>query len=438
MKRGDGMSARPNFLQRLLNVRRRETPTIEPGMYHFRREAHGTYARFHLRVERDGSGLLLANASVAARLTQSGVLIAHGLFTGEPDNVVLARMQDIYGGVDAHTLEQDIARVHGLIAKLLDPAAAPSFNLDDVAATPDPSELIAPLTADLPVGPPDQIRPLIDRLWEVGIPHVVFSMESGTRADHVVRAVERAGDTGLITGVRGRGLELGAGNLLNDLATAGIDHVSVYYAAHRRDIHDAIYGIGDHVAAEDAIRRVRSKEITPVAEVVLVDATLRELEDTLLALNAQSVRNAGFWALAEPTETTVPALGANALPQAAARVEAASHDHNVQYVWYPTVRILAAEGEAGAMAVQNAARRGPRSSGDLALRVELDGRVIAPRGANVVAGNLLTDPWDAIWSSPALVGYRARLHTPTHCDTCPGLALCAADCPKDPTGWADA
>lgn len=432
------MSARPNFLQRLLNVRRAEAPTLKPGMYHFRREAHGRHARFHLRIERDGSGLLLANASVAARLTQSGVLIAHGLFTGEPDSVVLARMQDIYGGVDASTLEADIARVHGLIARLLDPAEAPAFNLDDVAATPDPSELIAPLTADLPTGAPEQIRPLVERLWEAGIPHVVFSVETGTRADHVVRAVERASDIGLITGVRGRGLDLGAGNLLNDLATVGVDHVSVYYAAHRRDIHDVLYGAGDHEAAEDLIRRVRAKEITPVAEVVLVDATLRELEDTLLALNAQSVRNAGFWALAEPSETTVPALGANALPQAASRVEAASHEHNVRYVWYPTVRIAAAEGGAGASAVQAAARRGPRSSGDLALRIELDGSVLAPRGARTVAGNLLSDPWDVIWSSPALVGYRARLRTPTHCDTCPGLALCAADCPKDPTGWADA
>ena len=85
-----------------------------------------------------------------------------------------------------------------------------------------------------------------------------------------------------------------------------------------------------------------------------------------------------------------------------------------------------------------AARRGPAGSGDRAVRVELDGRVIAPRGGQGVAGNLLTDPWDAIWAGPALVGYRARLQTPTHCDTCPGLALCAADCPKDPNGWADA
>ncbi|MBL8092713.1 MAG: radical SAM protein [Anaerolineales bacterium] len=428
------MSAKPNFLQRLLNVRRSEAPTLAPGMYHFRREARGRHARFHLRVERDGSGLLLANASVAARMTQSGVLIASGLLRGEPDAVVLARMQDVYGGVDAGTLERDIARVRDLIARLLDPEEAASFNLDDVAATPNPADLIAPLTADLPIGSPDQIRPLVEKLWAVGIPHVVFTVEAEMRADHVVRAVERASDIGLITGVRGRGLDLGAGTLLNDLANVGVDHVSVYYASHRREIHDALYGAGDHAAAEDLIRRVRAREITPVGEVVLTDATLRELEETVAVLNAQAVRNAGFWALAEPTETTAPALGANALPQAAARVEAASHQQNVQYVWYPTVRVAVGD----ASIVQAAARRGPRCSGDLALRVELDGRVIAPRGGQGVAGNLLTDPWDAIWAGPALVGYRARLQTPTHCDTCPGLALCAADCPKDPNGWADA
>ena len=433
------MSAKPNFLQRLLNVRRAEAPTLAAGMYHFRRETRGRHARFHLRVEHDGSGLLLANASIAARLTQSGLLIAHSLLQGEPDAVVLAHMQNIYGGVDAATLERDIDRVRGLITRLMDPEEAGTFNLDDVAATPNPSELIAPLTADLPIESPERLRPLIDRLWEVGIPHVVFTVETGARADHIVRAVERAGDVGLITGVRGRGLDLGAGTLLNDLATAGVDHVSVYYASHRTDLHDFLYGAGDHLAAEDLIRRVRAKEITPVAEMVLVDATLRELEETVVVLNALSVRNAGFWALAEPTETTAPALGANALPQAAARVEASSHQQNVQYVWYPTVRVAAGDVEVGdASIVQAAARRGPRCSGDLAVRVEADGSVIAPRGGRVVAGNLWTDPWGAIWSGPALVGYRARLQTPTHCATCPGLALCAADCPKDPTGWADA
>ena len=25
----------------------------------------------------------------------------------------------------------------------------------------------------------------------------------------------------------------------------------------------------------------------------------------------------------------------------------------------------------------------------------------------------------------------------THCATCPGLAICAADCPKEPAGWSD-
>ena len=74
------------LIKRLI-VPRSGTPNleIEPGLHHYMREARGTYTRFYLRVEPDGRGLLLANATAAARLNQSGVIIAKGLFDGQKE-----------------------------------------------------------------------------------------------------------------------------------------------------------------------------------------------------------------------------------------------------------------------------------------------------------------------------------------------------------------
>jgi radical SAM protein with 4Fe4S-binding SPASM domain len=80
--------------------------------------------------------------------------------------------------------------------------------------------------------------------------------------------------------------------------------------------------------------------------------------------------------------------------------------------------------------------KGPRCSGDVAVRVEADGTVIPPRGPYENAGNILQDSWDTIWNHEVFRIYRERVEAPTHCDICPGLVICAADCPREPAGWA--
>ena len=82
--------------------------------------------------------------------------------------------------------------------------------------------------------------------------------------------------------------------------------------------------------------------------------------------------------------------------------------------------------------------RGPRCSGDTAIRVEPDGSVFPARGPFRAAGNLIEDDWESIEQSDVFTSYRQRVESDTHCDQCPGLAICAADCPREPAGWAEA
>ena len=81
-------------------------------------------------------------------------------------------------------------------------------------------------------------------------------------------------------------------------------------------------------------------------------------------------------------------------------------------------------------------RMGPRCSDDLSIRVESHGDVIPARGPYRSAGNLLTDEWETIWNDDAFLRYRERVERPTRCAECPGLAICAADCPRKPAGWS--
>jgi radical SAM protein with 4Fe4S-binding SPASM domain len=251
---------------------------------------------------------------------------------------------------------------------------------------------------------------------------------------HLLRAVERAGDLGLITGVRGRGSDLGQGRRIADMAAAGLDHIDVYCLAAGDEVHDALAGAGDHKMAVRALAAALNQEVCPVAQLALVRPTLPTIGQTLESLAKHGLANAGVFAVAtaDAAEVSAGPLLAHELPPVARRVEESAERLGMRLLWQPTVRYDPAR------LLGQQVCRGPRSSGDVAIRVEPDGSVIPARGPFCPAGNLLSDDWETIEHSDVFLRYRRRVESDTHCDQCPGLAICAADCPREPSGWADA
>jgi radical SAM protein with 4Fe4S-binding SPASM domain len=409
-----------------------ERAGFTPGVYHYLRESGGgTYTRFHLRAERSGAGLLLANATAAARLHPSGVIIAKGILEGEPAPRIKARLEKVFSGLTPAQADADIAAVGRIINTLDTPGDNyPILNLDDPSFSPKAELLDRPLSADVPLAEPERLLPILDRLWELGIPHATIVAGAEPNPVWLVRAVERAQDLGMIAGVRGRASDLGPPSLVEDLAQAGVDHVNVLYLSANPAIHDALAGPGDHAQAEAVIGRIHAREVCPVVEVALVEPTLAVIEDTLEAVERLGVHNAGFYAVASVESADGP-LRAALMSQAARLVEEAAADADVRFLWYAPRRYTPG------MTLAQQVQLGPRCSGDLAIRVEPDGSVLAARGPARSVGNLLHESWETIQTHPVYRQYRQRLLSDTHCDDCPGLAVCGADCPRDPAGWAE-
>ncbi|NUM47019.1 MAG: hypothetical protein HUU38_20155 [Anaerolineales bacterium] len=425
-----------DFLRTLFLPRLRSAPEpIHPGLYHYLRENQGQYTRFHLRVEADGAGMLLANATAAAHLSPAGVVIVKRLMENADEPSIQRELRARFGGVTPEQTQKDFTQVRILLNELAAPGDHyPILNLHDAAVSSTKTSLIAPLEATIPLAEPKFIVPLLARLWEIGIPHVTFLAPEHANPDFLVRAVERAEDLGMICGVSGRATDLVRDNLLENLVLSGLDHVTIYYASAQSDIHDALYGDGDHLAARQIFTRTQQLEVADVAHIPLIQATLPELEETLASLHALHVPNVAFFAIATaettPSASNEGALTASALRQVAAQVEEDAAEANVRYIWEPPVQ------RDPTKSLPEQLRAGPRVSTDLSVRVEPNGVLIPPRGPFRMAGNVLKDEWDSIWMTPAFQNYRARVQAPTRCDQCPGLAICAADCPADVRGWS--
>lgn len=423
------------WLKNLFSIKRpAPPPPIAPGLYHAMQEADGLYTRFHLRVERDGTGMLIANAAAAARLSPTGVVIAKGLLEGKDESAIMHDLTAAFKGTTDAVMRADIGHVNALITQIMNPGDTyPVFNLEDAAVSPYAAQLIAPLQASVPLADPQTLVPILDRLWAAGIPHVTLLAPQNPEPAYLIRAVERAEDLGMIAGVRGRATDLRGGSLLADLAQAGVDHVTFLYAANEARIHDALCGEGDHAAAVEVLKWLEDNQVCAVAEIPLTQATLPLLDatvDRLMPLGADNLSFVAYVTTDPEIATRDGVFAADAMPQVAAIVEEAANEAQARFIWNPPVqrdprRTLAAQVLAG-----------PRCSGDVAVRVEPSGDVIPPRGPYRSAGNLLTTSWDEIWNHDVFRVYRERVEAPTRCDICPGLAICAADCPREPSGWA--
>ena len=250
----------------------------------------------------------------------------------------------------------------------------------------------------------------------------------------LVRAIERAEDLGMIAGVRGRATDLNQPSLLEDMALAGLDHCCLLFVAADATIHDAVCGSGDYAATLALFERIQANEVAPAAEVPLLGSSVDALEPTLDRLQQIGISNVNFLIIA--AENDVPAdqrsdgLLASALPQVADMVEEMAAEMDVRFIWQPPVQ------RNPALTIPDQVQIGPRCTADVSIRVEPNGDVIPPRGPNVAAGNLLQDDWREIWSNAAFINYRERVERPSHCEECPGLIICAADCPREPSGWA--
>ena len=397
---------------------------VKSGIYHFRREAGGKVTRFHLRVEEDGSGVLLANAAIAARLSHTGVYIAKQRLEGIAYPVIARDIKDSYYGATERQIESDVRRITKIIGQMANlEDNYPVFNLDDPFIAP-PRTLIAPFHAQMRVASPDHINPLLEKLWNSGIMHVTFNADGSGSAENAVRNVQRAEDLGMISGVRARADWYLKDDVFKSIALAGVDSITLPVVSATAEKQDAIFGAGSFDALVQCLQLCKEQEVTPVLELPIYRDNIQELETMLNEYSAKGAKNVLCYAIGG---NQPGALSSTEIIQAAVIMEQISHRSDVRYVWVPAI--------TGSSDLKNVIEHGPRTAGDVSIRVDPDGTVYAARGPLTPAGNLNDESFAQIWSKDIFRRYRERIQTPTHCDICPQLHICAADCPGSAEGW---
>jgi hypothetical protein len=381
-----------NFLKSLSRLYRPIRP-IPPGIYpYITPQDDSSHYRLHLRIEPDGSGILIVNAATVLHLNKTAVAYAYYLIHKQSPEQVGRLMSGLYR-VRPQQASQDFQDFAARIRTLAEAQdLGPVTSLGAALSLPDSGKITAPyrldcaLTYRLPAGADAEAAPtrrverelttdewqaVLDKAWQIGIPHVVFTGGEPTLRADLAQLIAHAESLGQVSGLLTDGLYLAENAALQHLLQTGLDHLMIVLQP-------------DNPAAWKALENVNAADIFYVVHLTLTAQNAAGLPDLLQKLAAQQVKALSLSASTSELAKGLPAFNKQA---AALQMELISD----LPVPYSSVNPFTLEAPEAAL---------PAGAGRAWLYVEPDGDVLPAQGVNRPLGNILKDPWAKIWGNP--------------------------------------
>jgi radical SAM protein with 4Fe4S-binding SPASM domain len=528
-------------------------PPPNPGVYHFKHKTKNGEARMHLRIDADGSGILLVNASrvyhfnsTAAYMTylflqgiefgQAIKTIRHQykvtknqaksdfkniceqinlittpnfekvasqvrFFTGMIDSQLNALKKAVHGlgntelseqirflvptdsdelpmlipaisALDAETSTKLINRLTLLneieladrideiisispeeITKLAKAYNEPDDMLEPVWDTILPfsrRDISAPYRMDLaltyhcnndchhcynaPVRSREELdtnewKGVLDSLWEIGIPHIIFTGGEPTLRPDLAELIAHAENNGQITGLNTNGRRLKDPDFVQKLVDAGLDHLQITLESHIPQIHDDMVSASG--AWEDTVSGIKnalSTRLYVMTNTTLLEDNHSNLEETLEFLSEIGVKKVGLNALIYSGRglSVRSGLPESALSELLDTAISLTNKNDQDLTWYTPTQychfdpVLFDSTKIGVKGCTAALAN---------MCIEPDGNVIPCQSYYQSIGNILTNTWEQIWHHEQAVKLRERRDLPKECTDCAILPVCGGGCP---------
>ncbi|MFZ3070709.1 MAG: radical SAM protein [Anaerolineaceae bacterium] len=426
----------------------REVHPIPAGLYQFDIVDHGSKSRIHLRLDEDSSGLLIVNASRVVHLNPTAAQMAYYHLNKYEQKAAIQKLRARYNA-PAKQLEKDYLQVTQRIDAIIDEQSGlcPVCDLDLEKAMPFSARLSAPYRMDLaltyrcnndcahcynarPRNYPEldtsAWKAIIDKVWDLRIPHVVFTGGEPTLRDDLVELVKYAQDKGLVTGLNTNARRLSDQRLVESLVAAGLDHVQITVESYSPQVHDEmVRARGAWKETLAGLRNVVRSRLYMMTNTTLLKNNAFELESILNFLAQEGVPTVGLNALiySGHGNTVQTGLQEQDLPDLLAQATEITQHNGQRLIWYtptqychfnPTLLSLGVKGCTAAY---------------YNMCVEPDGQVIPCQSYYQSLGNILDDSWDSIWNHPLSKQLRERQSVPEGCEHCDFLQECGGGCP---------
>jgi radical SAM protein with 4Fe4S-binding SPASM domain len=417
------------------------------GLHHYTRETPEERARIHLRLDPDGHGTLIVNANQIVHLNPTAAMMAYLILEETPASEVVRALIRQYR-VPKQQAQHDLAAFQQDLDEILQPNGCAVCTLDDLEiAAPFSARPTAPYRMDLaltyrcnddcahcynarPRNYPEmstaEWKGVIDRVWELGIPHIVFTGGEPTLRHDLPELVAHAESKGQITGMNSNARRLQDPGFVEALVEAGLDHVQITVESHDAKIHDSMVGKrGAWNQTIAGLRNVLATRLYVMTNTTMLQENAPTISATLDFLAELGVPTVGLNALIYAGQglTVGTGLRESELPALLAMSQEKTEQYGQKLIWYtptqychfdPTQFNLGVKGCTAAL---------------YNMCIEPDGGVLACQSYYKQLGNILKDPWDSIWNHELSLKLRERAYVPESCQSCALLSECGAGCP---------
>ena len=363
---------------------------VEPlpsGTHHMQAMQDEKPYRLHLRLQKDGSGLLILNASTVMQLNPTAAECAYHFIKGtsaeEAAKQISARYR-VYRKTALADFTSFADRIETLISTPdLDPVSFLDFERAQPHSTDSTLRLDCALTYRLPANTQAGYAPvkrvdreltteewqsILDKAWQAGIPHIVFTGGEATLREDLPQLIAHAEKNGQVCGLLTDGLKLADKDYLELLLQTGLDHVMVILQP-------------DEPRSWKAIETIVPKDLFLTVHLTLNKENIGKARDILEKVAHLAVENISL------------STSESGLLDEMLELQSVASSLRLAIRWDLPVPYSASH----PVAIETQDDEVPEGAGKTWMYVEPDGDVLPAQGeADKVLGNFLRDSWEAI------------------------------------------
>lgn len=426
-----------------------QSPAIAPssGLYHYVRENQHEKSRIHLRIDADGHGTLIVNANSVMHLNPTAAYMAWLILEGKTKEERIRAMCSRYA-VSRQQAEADLSSFLFQFEELIRPdGACPVHELELESLMPFSTRPSAPYRMDLAVTyrcnndcahcynarqrnfpelTTDQWIKIIDQLWALGVPHIVFTGGEATLRNDLPELIRHAESNGQITGLNTNARRLMDDKYVQSLVDAGLDHVQVTVESCDEHIHDEMMRAnGAFKQTIAGLKNALNHQLYVMTNTTMLRTNVHTLPDTLDFLADLGVPTVGLNALIYSGNglTVGSGLHERELRPILDMAQRRTADYGQRLIWYTPTQYCHFDPTANHLGVKGC------TAALYSMCIESNGDVLPCQSYYQSLGNLLTDSWDSIWNHKLAVRLRERQNLPAKCNGCDLVAECGGGCP---------
>lgn len=427
----------------LKNLKESGKRITEPGMFHFRRGEH----RIHLRISENGRGILTVDASRIIHFNPVAADMAWMILSEISNRDILKFLRKRYS-VKKRQAASDLEEFGDVLKNILETGASEPVSFVNMEVTePFQADVEVPYRMDLALTyrcnincghcynqtreknelTTDQWKTVMKKIWDLGIPHVIFTGGESTLRDDLEELIQYAETLGLVTGLLTNGVKLANEVYLNGLVDAGLDHIQITLESSKRDIHNKMTGADSFDSTVQGIRNCVKAGIHTITNTTITEENCDGMVDTIQFAHDLGLSSVAANAIIHSGKALEGnfAVSLDKLEHIILSMNKKIEELGMRFIWYSPTRYCSfnpLEFDLGAKRC---------TAGEYNLCIEPDGEVLPCQSWYESAGNIMTIPWDSIWNSDLMKNARDREWVDEICRGCVDFNLCGGGCPLE-------